>query len=125
MFGYVYTFENEGARTGRAQQPVSVAASMAIEAGINDRAGMHYQELTDSGNPRPMFAVLFTEAEQQNLFEILFQPALRLCGLRIAAMRALAESEIRETPKPDLGYIDREGGYAFFIPSLRSPVEDG
>ena len=123
MFGYVYTFESEGNQEAIGEPSVSVKAGRAIEAGINEHPGMRYQELTDPGNPRPMFAVLFAEPQQQDFFETLFQPALKLCGLRVAATRALVDGEIDAASKPDLGYIDRERGYAIFIPSLRMPLD--
>lgn len=124
MFGYVYTFEGEGTRANDMGQSISALAGTAIAAGINERAGMHYQELTEPGNPRPMFAVLFAEVALRDVFENLFWPALRLCGLRLAAIRSLVANEINDARKPEFGYIDRERGYAIFIPSLPALVED-
>jgi hypothetical protein len=124
MFGHVYTFESEKPRTSHNELPIDVAAGRAIEAGINGRTEIRYQELTGHDNPRPMFAVIFADPAQQEAFESLFVPALALCGLRIAAVCALVQGEIEATRKPDLGYIDRERGYALFIPSLPPLAED-
>ena len=121
MFGCVYMFESEGARNDiTPQQTASMAAATAIAAGINDRTGIRYQELTDPGNPKPVFAVLFENFRDKEQFESLFEPALKLSGLRVSMMSAPPT-----TAHPaELGYIDRERGYAIFIPTPTAPVQD-
>ena len=132
MLGYVYMFERDGTPTGGADQAISTVASRAIEAGVNEQPGIRYQELTDPSNPKPVFAVLFAEARLKTLFENLFEPALKLCGLRISTLRALAdhvsENAAADAPgeahKAEMGYIDRDRGYALIIPSVRGPIEE-
>jgi hypothetical protein len=132
MLRCAYMFETDGTSACGAEQKISTMASRAIEAGINERPGIRYQELTDPSNPKPVFAVLFAEAGQQTLFETLFEPALKLCGLRVSALRGLPdrapENVPAETPceahKAELGYIDRDHGFALFIPSVRGPIEE-
>lgn len=113
MFGCVYMFESEGAQNvGTPQQTASVAAATAIAAGINDRTSIRYQELTDPANPKPVFAVLFENFRDKEQFERLFEPALKLSGLRATTTSAPPATEHRA----ELGYIDRDRGYAIFIP---------
>jgi hypothetical protein len=123
----VYMFERVGPPTGNTEL-VSIAASRAIEAGINDRVGIHYQELTDPANPKPVFAVLFVDAEQRAPFEELFEPTLKLCGLRAHLARepaeALPASAPAERGMAELGYIDRERGFVIVIPSVRGAIEE-
>jgi len=125
-------FETDGTSASGAEQKISTMASRAIEAGINERPGIRYQELTDPSNPKPVFAVLFAESGQQTLFENLFEPALKLCGLRVSALRGLTEKVPENVPaetpgearKAELGYIDRDRGFALIIPSVRGPIEE-
>src|SRR5437868_6045165 len=116
----VYVFERVGTRTG-SNESVSIAASRAIEAAINDRQGIRYQELTDPANRKPIFAVLFAGAELRASFEKLFESALNLCGLRANLAHEPAEelpaSTAAEKGKAELGYIDRERGFVLVIPS--------
>jgi hypothetical protein len=123
----VYMFERVGTQTS-SNEPVSMAATRAIEAAINDRPGIHYQELTDPANSKPVFAVLFADAEQQPHFERLFESALKLCGLRVNLTRepaeALPASIADEKGKAELGYIDRERGFVLVIPSVRGAVKE-
>jgi len=95
VLGRVYTFEMDGAPSGR---PVSTAAAEAICFGINGRSGIRYHELTAPGRPKPMFAVMFPDEQHKELFEELLGPALKLCGLRINIVHALEERE----PVPSL-----------------------
>jgi len=119
-------FERAGTPTG-SNEPASIAASRAIEAGINDRPGIHYQELTDPANPKPVFAVLFADAEQKLPFEKLFESALKLCGLRANLAREPAEmlpaNAAAGKGKAELGYVDRERGFVIVIPSVRGVNE--
>jgi len=122
----VYMFERVGTQTG-SNEPVSTAASRTIEAAINDRPGIHYQELTDPANPKPVFAVLFADAEHQAEFERFFESALKFCGLRANVAREPAEAlpadPTAEKSKAELGYIDRERGFVLVIPSVRGALE--
>ena len=132
MLRCAYMFETDKAPAGGAEQKISTMASRAIEAGINERPGISYQELTDPSNPKPVFAVLFADAEQQALFENLFEPVLKLCGLRVSTLRGLADKVAENVPgdapgearKAELGYIDRDLGYALLIPSVRGRIEE-
>jgi hypothetical protein len=123
----VYMFQRVGTQTG-SNESVSTAASRAIEAAINDRPGIHYQELTDPANSKPVFAVLFADAEQKPYFEKLFESTLKFCGLRANLARepaeALPTSTAAETGKAELGYIDRERGFVLVIPSVRGALEE-
>lgn len=123
MLGCVYMFESEQT-PGGTEQTVSMMATRAIQAGINERPGIHYQELTEPANPKPVFSVLFADAEQKSFFDILFGPAVKLCGLRVTALHASTEDEAKDEYKADLGYIDRERGYVIVIPSVRRLTQD-
>lgn len=134
MLGCVYMFEKTPAHG--AEQAVSTLVIKAIEASINERPGIRYQELTDPSNAKPIFAVLFADLGHKALFDNLFEPALKLCGLRVSVLRGLddkptakAVTEAQaETPtearKAELGYVDRDRGYALFIPSVISPIKE-
>ena len=129
MLGCVYMFEMTPA--DGTEQAVSTMAIRAIEAGINDRSGAHYQELTDPSNPKPVFAVLFADLGEKARFDDLFEPALKLCGLRVSILRGLGDKPAEAQPetstegrKADLGYIDRDRGYALLIPTVSGPLEE-
>jgi len=132
MLGCVYMFESDGTPVDGAATSISTMISRAIETGINERPGIRYQELTDPSNPKPVFAVMFTDAGQKTLFDNLFEPALKLCGVRVSSLRGLADKvpekdsadASAEARKAELGYIDRERGYALLIPSVRGPIEE-
>jgi len=123
----VYMFERVGTQTG-SKEPVSEAASRAIQAAINDREGIRYQELTDPANPKPVFAVLFADPELRASFDQLFASALKLCGLRANLAHEPAEtlpaSTTADKGKAELGYIDRERGFVLVIPSVRGALEE-
>ena len=123
----VYMFESDGARTSDVQQTISTAATTAIAASIKERPGIHYQELTDPANPKPLFAVFFSDSERQEAFENLFDAALKLCGLKVSVMRGSAEPAVGSTTAThaaELGYFDRTRGFALFIPSVRGTLEE-
>ena len=120
MLGCVYMFESEGT-SGGTEQAISVIATRAIEAGINERPGIRYQELTEPANPKPVFSVLFDDPRQKPLFENLFEPAVRLCGLRVSTLQVPTGSGAADGHRAELGYVDREKGYVIVIPSLRRP----
>ena len=129
MLKCVYMFESDGAPSSGVQQTISTSANTAIAAGINERPGVHFQELTDPANPKPLFAVFFGDSAQQEIFERLFDAAIKLCGLRVSVLRSYqAEGDAAgipsETRRAELGYFDRARGFALFIPTVRGSLED-
>jgi len=84
----IYAFQC-AERGFEAEFSTSARAKAAIEAAINERPGFRYQELTEPHNPKPMFAVSFTNDSTKIMFEGLFARALELSGLRVNLVRAL------------------------------------
>ena len=123
MLGCVYMFEREGT-PGDIQHAISVIATRAIEAGINERPGIRYQELTEPTNPKPVFSVLFNDPSEKPPFDSLFERALKLCGLRVTTLRVPTESSPASEHRAELGYVDREQGYVLVIPSVRRPAPE-
>lgn len=131
MLGCVYMFENDGTPASVAEA-ISTVASRAIEASISQWPDIRFQELTDPSNSKPIFAVLFAEVGQKALFDNLFEPTLKLCGLRVSVLRGLGDKPVTDSPpeaptetrRAELGYIDRDRGYALLIPSVRGPIEE-
>lgn len=84
----VYTFSRDrktsDIETTRLASTDAIISIAVASAGL---AGISYEELTESHNPRPMVAVSFTQPTQLQTFSNRLSAALHVRGLRIRKTR--------------------------------------
>ena len=98
MLGRVYTFEREIVDFAPTYELVSTAAVGAVLAAMNGRPGIRFEMLTDADNPKPVIAVLFSNAISMAYFDGLVEATLRVSGIKVSVMQvtgtpALADNE--------------------------------
>ena len=84
MLGKVYTFERDfNGDFPPYAETVAAAAVNAIVAASNQLGGIRHEELTESDNPRPIVAMLFSDAARMQKFDALIAAALEPRAIRV------------------------------------------
>ena len=99
MLGRVYTFERDHSSVVFPTiELVSTAAGRAVVAAINEQEGIRFEELTDSDNPKPIIALLFSDVVRMEHFDRLIDATLKLCGVRVSVVHGPEARELALPP---------------------------
>ena len=84
MLGKVYTFERDfTVDFPPYAETVAAAAINAIVAASNEVGGIRHEELTEADNPRPIVALLFSDAARMRQFDALISAFLAPRAIRV------------------------------------------
>ena len=84
MLGKVYTFERDFTSDFPPYaEAVAAAAVNAIVAASHELGGIRHEELTEADNPRPIVAMLFSDAARMQKFDVLIAAALAPRAIRV------------------------------------------
>jgi len=87
MLAKVYAFEREAAHCA-AHESVATTALRAVVAASRGIAGIRYEELTGSDDPRTLFALLFADSRRMQQFDDAIAAALQLSGVCVGIAQA-------------------------------------
>jgi len=84
MLGRVYTFQRDfTVDFPPYAETVAAAAVNAIVAASKELGGIRHEELTEADNPRPIVAMLFSDAARMQKFDALIAAALKPRAIRV------------------------------------------
>lgn len=87
MLGRVYSFERDfTAAIPAGDASVSVTVSNAIRTATADQTGIRHEVLTDEENPRPIVAMLFSDASRMEDFDARIRAILGASAIGVSVV---------------------------------------
>jgi len=98
MLGLVFTFEQDPGYHQALAQSHAGRVLGAVSSAVNGAETVHFEEITEGGNPTPKVAVIFSDLNQIDGFTARLTLALQPTGIRVRDVRAIKQ----ERPAADV-----------------------